>query len=103
MNNEMPDDVWVDHSVMVCWPDGEQPKNADITRYVRADKAVPEGFKLVPIEPTKEMIWSGIENTEEFVNGDPWYGSEPLSDGQAEQCYKAMLSAAPQPPTKGGI
>ena len=64
---------------------------------------VPDGYALVPIEPTKEMIWSGIENTEEFVNGDPWYGSEPLSDGQAEQCYKAMLSAAPQPPTKGGI
>lgn len=58
---------------------------------------VPDGYALVPIEPTKEMIWSGIENTEEFVNGDPWYGSEPLSDGQAEQCYKAMLSAAPQP------
>jgi len=62
---------------------------------------VPDGYALVPIEPTKEMIWSGIENTEEFVNGDHWYGSEPLSDGQAEQCYKAMLSTAPQPPTKG--
>lgn len=88
MNNEMPDNVWVDHSVMVCWPDGEQPKNADITSYVRTDKAVPEGFVMVPIEPTRDMI-------------DAFMGGE--SGSYIVDSYKAMLSAAPQPPTKGGI
>lgn len=53
-----------------------------------------DGCVGVPMEPTKEMIWAGTENTDEFVNGDPWYGNEPLSDEQAEQCYKAMITAA---------
>lgn len=62
MNNEMPEDVWVDHSVMICWPDGEQPKNADITRYVRADKAAPveriEGLDGVIDKADSPFVWT---------------------------------------------
>lgn len=49
---------------------------------------VPDGYALVPIEPTEEMSVEGIINwTHEgaFVN----------------KIYKAMISAAPQPPTRG--
>ena len=46
---------------------------------------VPLGLKLVPVNPTKEMIFSGIpERTS--------YGYQ-----YAEACYRAMLNAAPQP------
>lgn len=55
---------------------------------------VPEGFKLVPIEPTKEMIQAGREvifNTQ---------------GGVAKPIYRAMVQAAPSefisnPSTKG--
>lgn len=49
---------------------------------------VPDGYKLVPIEPTRDMI-------------DAFMGGE--SGSYIVDSYKAMLSAAPQPPTKGGI
>ena len=49
---------------------------------------VPEGWRRVPIEPTKEMIISGIEAHLQGAPGleDPEY---------IRQIFKAMLSAAP--------
>lgn len=45
---------------------------------------VPEGFKLVPIEPTAEMKKAGCQ--------------VPLNKAARHNaCYKAMLAAAPQP------
>lgn len=41
----------------------------------------PDGFKLVPIEPTEEMLQAGFESHE----------------GSTEGVYKAMLDAAPPP------
>lgn len=55
-------------------------------------------WKLVPAEPTPEMVWKAEEDSPEFHHGDPWYGSEPPSEGQINAIYKAMLEAAPQPP-----
>ena len=55
-------------------------------------------WKLVPVEPTPEMIWKAEEDSPEFNHGDPWYGSEPPSEGQIRAIYTAMLEAAPQPP-----
>ena len=54
-------------------------------------------WKLVPIEPTPEMIWKAEEDSPEFHHGDPWYGSEPPSEGQIRAIYTAMLEAAQQP------
>ena len=35
------------------WPDQSG------TKYIRADKAIPEGYALVPKEPTEEMLVAG--------------------------------------------
>jgi hypothetical protein len=56
--------------------------------YTHTQPAVPEGWKLVPIEPTHEMTEQGAQEAD-------WYAHN------AYDCYKAMLDAAPQPP-KGG-
>ena len=55
-------------------------------------------WKLVPVEPTPEMVWKAEEDSPEFNHGDPWYGSEPPSEGQIRAIYTAMLEAAQQPP-----
>ena len=55
-------------------------------------------WKLVPVDPTPEMIWKAEEDSPEFNHGDPWYGSEPPSEGQIRAIYTAMLEAAQQPP-----
>ena len=39
-------------------------------------------WKLVPVEPTPEMVWKAEEDSPPFYHGDPWYGSEPPSEGQ---------------------
>lgn len=63
-----------------------------------ADKAVPEGWKLVPIEPTEEMSNSAVDATGAGI-GMSWVNRSPQKIFRVG--YKAMLSAAPQPPTKG--
>ena len=55
-------------------------------------------WKLVPVEPTPEMVWKAEEDSPEFHHGDPWYGSEPPSEGQVRAIYTAMLESAPPPP-----
>lgn len=47
--------------------------------------AVPEGYTLVPVEPTHEMIEAGKEEAD-------WY------EHNAIDCYQAMLAAAPTAP-----
>jgi len=54
---------------------------------------VPEGWKLVPVEPTTDILKAGISafnkgtEAEGFINGI----------GQLERAYRAMLAAAPSP------
>lgn len=50
-----------------------------------APQAVPEGWKLVPIEPTDAMVVAALE------------GSDTPTEYCIEQCYRAMLAAAPSP------
>ncbi len=75
-----------------------------IERLERAEAAIPEGWKPVPIEPTKDMVIHGFESV-------PHYGFDPeelvaeyesLSGCQqaafrARRCYAAMLNAVPKP------
>lgn len=58
--------------------------------------AVPAGWKLVPVEPTAEMITGACRATVlgEDEDSEPVY----LEPREALSAYSAMLAAAPQPP-----
>lgn len=66
-----------------------------VTLYTRPAPGVPEGFALVPVEPTPAMKTAGI-NVEVFAS-DPNAG--PLNWEEVEAVYRAMLAAAQ---AKGG-
>lgn len=54
---------------MTTKPDG------DTVRYIRADLAIPEGYALVPIEPTEEMrkAWNrSTDNSESYFSTNSW-------------------------------
>lgn len=51
---------------------------------------VPNGWQLVPKEPTGEMIWDGAKENEIY--------NKTIAECMRD-IYKAMLSAAPKPPT----
>lgn len=57
---------------------------------------VPEGWKLVPVEPTREMLDRGSHN----VNCNYHYGT---METIAKHAYKAMLTAAPTPPAQAAV
>lgn len=49
---------------------------------------IPEGWKLVPVEPTEEMIVAFVEQ---------WYcHRQSIDDPQMDDAYQAMLAAAPK-------
>lgn len=58
---------------------------------------VPEGWKLVPVEPTDDMIDKGCDE-HCCEQGDSWYSAPALSYGDAKSVYSAMLAAAPAAP-----
>jgi hypothetical protein len=63
-----------------------------------AAPVVPDGFQLVPIEPTSDMVVDGFEAASEFRDTDEYTelsGCE-RSAKSARICYAAMLAAAPQ-------
>jgi hypothetical protein len=66
--------------------------------------AVPEGWKLVPVEPTLDMVTKGFESApdEFFSPGEDWDTYAAMTGCQkaahrARLCYAAMLAAAPVP------
>lgn len=69
--------------------------------------AIPEGWKLVPLEPTETMVVDGFESwpAQFFSSPEEWEAFEAMSGCQkaahkARLCYRAMLAAAPQAPQK---
>lgn len=65
---------------------------------------VPDGWVMVPIEPTENMIVEGFESEpdESFNDADVWEAYEAMSGCQqaahrAKLCWSAMLAAAPKP------
>jgi hypothetical protein len=69
--------------------------------------AVPEGWKLVPVEPTPDMVTSGFESVpdEFFSPGEDWDTYAAMTGCQkaahrARLCYAAMLAAAPAAPAQ---
>lgn len=61
---------------------------------VTMNRAIPEGHVVVPKEPTKDMVWKAEEDTSHFRHGDPWYGTEPISESQVREVWAAMIAAA---------
>ena len=51
--------------------------------------SIPEGWKLVPIEPTETMISEGSY-------ASSLHGPHYISEGCAQQCWKYMLAASPE-------
>jgi hypothetical protein len=69
--------------------------------------AVPEGWKLVPVEPILDMVTSGFESVpdEFFSPGEYWDTYAAMTGCQkaahrARLCYAAMLAAAPAAPAQ---
>lgn len=58
-------------------------------------RAIPEGYVLVPIEPTDDMLHAAQERLCEIRN------VTSFDDGEQASLYRAMLSAVPQ--DQGGV
>lgn len=66
---------------------GRNPDRA-VSLYTAPQPAVPAGWRMVPVEPTQEMLRSvDIEAEDKY-----------LARGRAISAWKSMLEAAPQPP-----
>ena len=64
---------------------------------------VPDGWMMVPIEPTEHMIVEGFESEpdEDFSNPEVWEAYQAMSGCQqaahrAKLCWTAMINAAPK-------
>lgn len=53
----------------------------------KAEFKVPDGWKLVPLEPTGEMVDASVEE---------WHTNEGFLDDMNKMMYKAMLAVAPE-------
>ncbi|MCL5536003.1 hypothetical protein M5Y70_25270, partial [Enterobacter kobei] len=65
---------------------------------------IPDGWVLVPIEPTEDMIVNGFESEpdESFSDAEVWEAYDAMSGCQqaahrAKLCWSAMISASPKP------
>lgn len=65
---------------------------------------IPDGWALVPVEPTDDMIVNGFESEpdEGFSDEKEWEAYDAMSGCQqaahrAKLCWSAMISAAPKP------
>jgi len=74
----------------------EQPQD----HFPNAGNRVPTGWKLVPVEPTKDMKAAGAFAAMDQVRRsyNPPSAYIPV-DSMALLSYRAMIAAAPQPPT----
>lgn len=68
---------------------------------LEASQGVPEGWKLVPVEPTKEMVVAAFEARDHVGNAISRAAQGGFSSGV--MCmYAAMLSSAPRPAAGDG-
>ncbi|MBJ6597470.1 DUF551 domain-containing protein [Enterobacter asburiae] len=65
---------------------------------------IPDGWKLVPIEPTEKMVIEGFESEpdEFFSKSEEWEAYQEMSGchqaaHRARLCWAAMIAAAPKP------
>ncbi|EBX0629777.1 hypothetical protein DQY69_06640 [Salmonella enterica subsp. enterica serovar Abony] len=115
----------------LCWQSGEvvtytpDPEKATIwlnnysgtcvQEYVKLERlqealagnspVVPDGYALVPIVPTEDMVINGFESEPDphFSDEKVWAEYEALSGcRRAELCWAAMIKAAPKPEGNNG-
>ncbi len=86
--------------------DGEWPIDDGVIEVYAAPPApfVPDGWVMVPVEPTEHMIVQGFESEpdESFSDPDAWEAYDAMSGCQqaahrAKLCWTAMIAAAPKP------
>jgi len=107
---------WAAEVVVACHPetsDWMYDDPADLARVIRKGPAmpapvVPDGWKLVPVEPTQEMVIEGFESEpdEDFSEPDEWEKYSQMSGCEqaahrARRCWAAMLAAAPEAKING--
>lgn len=80
--------------------DGSQVNGSDpieaIPLYLHPQPTIPSGYKLVPIEPTPEMVQSGGHANSEWLNDSAPIGEQRYAMPM-KSVWQAMLDAAPQP------
>lgn len=93
-----------DSGLIRTYPDLSQPVDPQISEYekimLRAGNSpvIPDGYALVPVEPTDEMIVAAMDSD------DVTYNESDDTVFYVHHCeiYKAMLAAAPQPEASDG-
>jgi len=83
------DPVDIGNFAMMIWNRGEA-----VAGQPAQQGSAPEGWKLVPIEPTRDMRRAFHDAHERFEVGEE-------VDGSPDDEWRAMLSASPQPPKEG--
>lgn len=113
---EAPEHIWLQTAGV--WPENGEfseltwcsdNQHPDDTLYVRSDivagdsPVIPDGWVLVPVEPTEDMIVNGFESEpdESFNDEKEWEAYDAMSGCQqaahrAKLCWAAMISAAPK-------
>ncbi|MGS3503251.1 hypothetical protein [Citrobacter koseri] len=78
-------------------------KGPDMPEFVGNTPVIPDGYVLVPIVPTEDMIINGFESVPDphFSDEKEWEEYEALSGcrkaaRRAELCWAAMISAVPK-------
>ncbi|EOF7241517.1 hypothetical protein ACK04L_002924 [Enterobacter roggenkampii] len=86
----------------------------DVQEYVKLERyqealsgnspVIPDGWVLVPVEPTEDMIVNGFESEpdESFSDEEVWDAYDAMSGCQqaahrAKLCWAAMIASAPKP------
>ncbi len=90
LSGVMPDFEGVDLTQRECYQAGKA-------------RGLPDGWVMVPVEPTEDMIIAGFESEpdESFSKPEEWEKYEAMSGCQqaahrARLCWSAMVAAAPQ-------
>lgn len=85
------------------WP---EPKDGEPRLHIKTSgnsPVIPDGWVMVPLEPTEDMIVNGFESEpdESFSDEKEWEEYDAMSGCQqaahrAKLCYSAMIKAAPK-------
>jgi hypothetical protein len=86
-------------TVMIKWTSDYRPKVGDLIYTTQAP--IPEGWQLVPIEPTEEMIDCGAQGMASFQEESIWPDSWDATQVKgmrhdATKAYRYMLAVAPK-------
>ena len=91
------------------WP---EPKDGEPRLHIKEPSnfpVIPDGYVMVPIEPTEDMIVYGFESEPDEYFSDPavWEEYQAMSGCQqaahrAKLCWAAMIAAAPKPGDSNG-